>query len=221
MLKFDRPVIYEHTNYGGRSQELSVGRYDYDQLAFGNDMVSSVKVPLGWSVNLYQHAGFQGALTQVYEDTPELRSSNDTASSIEVFGYRPFFVRTPVTEIVIRPGGLQFGCRKAATAAGNGTLLRSGEGAWAEGPLEPGEPAWIDCETSWDYRGGTAGDLGTIMATQAAMVSLARATAMLTLLNQHLLTPNLVLELLVSRHHLPAIPMWAGRMDTMSIRRLR
>jgi M6 family metalloprotease-like protein len=77
-------VVYEHNNYVGRSQELAVGRYDLGQLSIGNDVISSVKVPPGWTVTLYQHAGFQGATKVLTTNTPTLPDFNDRTSSLVV-----------------------------------------------------------------------------------------------------------------------------------------
>ncbi len=82
----DVAVVYEHINYLGRSQELAVGRYDLGQLSIGNDVISSVKVPSGWKVTLYQHGGFQGATKVLTADTPALPDFNDRTSSIVVEG---------------------------------------------------------------------------------------------------------------------------------------
>jgi hypothetical protein len=79
------PVVYEHADYGGRSQVLDAGRYDVGQLTIGNDVISSVKVPLGWKVTLYLHAGFQAPTKVLTADTRVLPPDfNDQTSSIVV-----------------------------------------------------------------------------------------------------------------------------------------
>ena len=78
------PVVFEHNDYTGRRQCLNAGCYDLDQLSFGNDVISSVKVPPGWRVTLYQHAGFQGATKVLTGNTPALPDFNDMTSSIIV-----------------------------------------------------------------------------------------------------------------------------------------
>jgi len=77
-------VVYEHDDYGGRSQILDAGRYDLAALTIGNDVISSVRVPLGWRVTLYQHAGFSGTTRVLTADTPALPGFNDKVSSIVV-----------------------------------------------------------------------------------------------------------------------------------------
>jgi hypothetical protein len=54
-------LLYEHGTYGGRVQSLQPGRYDMGQLLVGNDAISSLQVPSGWSVTLYEHGGFNGS----------------------------------------------------------------------------------------------------------------------------------------------------------------
>ncbi|HPJ29786.1 MAG TPA: beta/gamma crystallin-related protein [Methanothrix sp.] len=53
-------TIFEHKNFKGRSQELGIGKYDINLLTIGNDAVSSLKVPSGLRVILYEHSRFQG-----------------------------------------------------------------------------------------------------------------------------------------------------------------
>jgi hypothetical protein len=83
-LYADPAVVYEDIDYGGRSQVLDGGRYDIGRLSFGNDRISSVKVPPGWKVTLYQDAGFRGATRVLTADTPALADFNDHPSSIVV-----------------------------------------------------------------------------------------------------------------------------------------
>jgi hypothetical protein len=81
-------TIYEHANYQGNSQILAKGRYDdaQRQLTIGNDKLSSVKIPPGLVVRLYEHFHFQGRYVDFVMDTPAVPMSwNDRASSIIVF----------------------------------------------------------------------------------------------------------------------------------------
>jgi uncharacterized protein YkwD len=79
-------VIYEHSHYEGISQTLGVGKHDIDKLeAIGNDQLSSVKVPKGMRVILYEHANFQGEQMELLEDTWFVGEDfNDLTSSIVV-----------------------------------------------------------------------------------------------------------------------------------------
>ncbi|MGB8686524.1 MAG: peptidase inhibitor family I36 protein [Microcoleus sp.] len=78
-------VIYQDANYEGASQELSQGSYDIGSLAFGNDQLSSLKVPQGLKVTLYEHGGFTGRTKTFTEDTPWVGDDfNDITSGITV-----------------------------------------------------------------------------------------------------------------------------------------
>ncbi|MCD4840802.1 MAG: Cys-every-fifth RiPP peptide CefA [Methanosarcinales archaeon] len=63
-------TIYEHRDYGGRSQKLGQGRYNMSQLSIGNDTLSSLKVPDGLMISLYENADFKGDIKSATEDTP-------------------------------------------------------------------------------------------------------------------------------------------------------
>jgi len=54
------------------------------RLGIGNDVINSVKVPRGWTVTLYQHAGFLGARKVLVRDTSSLSDFDDVISSIVV-----------------------------------------------------------------------------------------------------------------------------------------
>jgi hypothetical protein len=80
-----RVVIYSDRDYQGTSQELEPGRYDVNQVAIGNDRLSSLKVPSGLRVILYEHGGFQGRSKVFASDTPYVGDDfNDFASSLEI-----------------------------------------------------------------------------------------------------------------------------------------
>jgi hypothetical protein len=56
-------TIYQHCNYGGYSINLNAGRYtlrDLAVLGMANDDISSIKVPQGRKVHLYEHDNFKG-----------------------------------------------------------------------------------------------------------------------------------------------------------------
>ena len=77
--------VYGDANFGGAAQELSRGQYDIGQLTVGNDAISSLQVPPGWTVTLFEHAGYQGRSKTFTSDTPYVGDDfNDLASSITV-----------------------------------------------------------------------------------------------------------------------------------------
>ena len=79
-----RITIYEHASYGGRSRDLPVGSYDLAQIGLPNDSLSSLRVPAGLKVTLFQDAGFQGNSVTYTESSPSVGSFNDKTSSIVV-----------------------------------------------------------------------------------------------------------------------------------------
>ncbi len=78
-------AIYEHGSFVGRMQVLRVGAYDMPALTIGNDALSSVRVPPGFKVILFENAGFQGRTLELKSDAPNLPPNfNDVTSSIVV-----------------------------------------------------------------------------------------------------------------------------------------
>jgi len=76
-------TLYQHRNFSGASQQLEVGRYDIHALSFGNDQLSSLRVPAGMRVTVWQHQGFRGNRVAYTEDCAQV-GVDDDASSIEV-----------------------------------------------------------------------------------------------------------------------------------------
>ncbi|MBO9999201.1 MAG: Cys-every-fifth RiPP peptide CefA [Cyanobacteria bacterium SID2] len=80
-----RATVYQHGNYGGASQELGLGSYNLDDLIFGNDQISSVKVPEGLRVTLFEHENFRGNQKMFTSDTPYVGNDfNDKTSGVLV-----------------------------------------------------------------------------------------------------------------------------------------
>lgn len=79
-------LIYADAGYGRSSQALYAGGYDMASLTVGNDAVSSIRIPDGWSARLYEHAGYGGAFIDLTGDVADLRDIgwSDRASSIQV-----------------------------------------------------------------------------------------------------------------------------------------
>ena len=82
------PVVYQNSNYSGTSQTLRPGLYDVSALTVGNDAVSSISVPSGWTVTLYLNSGFSGSTFTTTSSISALSNNswNDKASSIRVEG---------------------------------------------------------------------------------------------------------------------------------------
>lgn len=80
-----KATFCEHSDYGGWSVSLGEGKYDYSaMIAAGikNDQISSVKVPDGYRVILYNDAGFSGGAKTLLQDASGLGDFNDKTSSI-------------------------------------------------------------------------------------------------------------------------------------------
>ncbi|HRI06404.1 MAG TPA: RICIN domain-containing protein, partial [Nannocystaceae bacterium] len=79
-------TIYEHANFQGASARLGPGAYDINALGgVGNDRASSVRVPAGLRVTLFEHAGFSGRRKVFTGDTAYVGNDfNDIASGVLV-----------------------------------------------------------------------------------------------------------------------------------------
>ncbi len=81
-------TIFEHSNFTGRSQELTEGQYDnaLGQLTIPNDSLSSIKVSPGLVARLYADWLFRGEFIDINTDTPDMTLPwHDKASSIVVY----------------------------------------------------------------------------------------------------------------------------------------
>ncbi|MGI5184025.1 hypothetical protein ACQEVZ_47990 [Dactylosporangium sp. CA-152071] len=83
------PTFYTATGYGGTAATRGPGSYDLPRLpaaGIGNDAVSSIRVPAGYTVTAYAEAGFTGAAWTFTADTPDLArtGSNDAISSLRI-----------------------------------------------------------------------------------------------------------------------------------------
>lgn len=81
----DKVRIFFDKNYGGSYQDLGPGSYPLYALSIGNDELSSVQIPPGWKVTLWQHNNFVGSSLVLTADTPYVGAAfNDLTSSITV-----------------------------------------------------------------------------------------------------------------------------------------
>lgn len=77
-------IVFEHANYGGRARALGIGRWDLAQIGLPNDSISSLRIPAGLKVTLYEDAAFRGSSVTFTSDTTFVGSFNDKTSSIVV-----------------------------------------------------------------------------------------------------------------------------------------
>lgn len=81
----DKVTIFSDADYAGTAKFLDVGRYNTGDLGIGNDALSSLRVPAGFKVTLYENADFSGRSMICVADTPSMgRNLNDVISSIVV-----------------------------------------------------------------------------------------------------------------------------------------
>jgi hypothetical protein len=100
-------TVYESRDYLGKSHRLPPGGYDLAKIGLANDTLSSVRVPRGLRVVLYEHAGFGGAKIAYESDTSNVGSFDDKTSSIvvEVVGARHEIVIPPAPKRTKPPAG--------------------------------------------------------------------------------------------------------------------
>lgn len=79
------PVIYQDSAFRGNAQTLDVGSYRANQLSFGNDQISSIKIPAGYKITLYEHDNFQGSSVTYTWQQANVGVFNDKFSSIRVW----------------------------------------------------------------------------------------------------------------------------------------
>jgi Skp family chaperone for outer membrane proteins len=78
--------VYSDWDYQGASSSLPVGFYNTGEMGIGNESISSIKVPSGLAVTLYEHANGEGGSAKWSVDIPRLTDwgINDWTSSIRV-----------------------------------------------------------------------------------------------------------------------------------------
>ena len=64
--------IYQHVEYVGEMEELLPGYYDSSELENFTNTISSLEVPNGWTVTLYEGENFDGKSVTLTTDTPSL-----------------------------------------------------------------------------------------------------------------------------------------------------
>lgn len=79
-------TVFVDKNFNGAGHPVGAGRYDLNTHAVGEDTISSIQIPPGWSVTVYSDLGLQGASATFTTDTGDLGGFNDTISSLIVEG---------------------------------------------------------------------------------------------------------------------------------------
>ena len=70
-----KTTIYEDANYTGRSLDLGLGHHNLRDNF--NDLITSVTVPAGLQVTLYEHQHLEGSSLQITESSPNISNLND------------------------------------------------------------------------------------------------------------------------------------------------
>ena len=61
------PIIYQG-DFSGSSKSIRAGRYGSEELGIGNDQLSSIKIPAGFKVTLYEGDAFEGRTLVLTQD---------------------------------------------------------------------------------------------------------------------------------------------------------
>ena len=78
-------TVYRDSNYRGISRELGYGYHNDNALGVGNDQISSIRIPRGYSVTVYTNSDFKGKSRTFTSDVSQLDwEFNDQISSILV-----------------------------------------------------------------------------------------------------------------------------------------
>ncbi|WP_435134486.1 hypothetical protein [Formosa sp. A9] len=79
-------TLYKDCGFRGSSVTLDEGRYNHDELGIGNDNLSSIEVPRGYKITIYQNENYGGKSKTYYNDVNCLTDDdmNDRTSSIRI-----------------------------------------------------------------------------------------------------------------------------------------
>jgi hypothetical protein len=90
----EKATVYKNDNFNPPFQEIGPGSYDMGDLTFGNDEISSVRVPEGLRVIMYEHGNFKGdkrMLVRDYDFWASGDTFNDKTSAILVEEVATFY----------------------------------------------------------------------------------------------------------------------------------
>lgn len=104
-------TFYQDYDYGGSAVTLGVGNYTMAQMiaaGIPNDWVSSVKVPSGYTVEVYADDNYGGTKWTFTADNPNFGNSgcNDVMSSVKVINNGSTPLPTPTPTPTPTPGGI-------------------------------------------------------------------------------------------------------------------
>ncbi|WP_410771523.1 carbohydrate-binding protein [Fontibacillus sp. BL9] len=92
-------TFYADINYGGKAVTLGIGNYTLSQLnakGIPNDWMSSLKVPGGWTVDVYENDNFGGTKWSFTSSSSWVGNTiNDKMSSVKIYTGSPSTVTKP------------------------------------------------------------------------------------------------------------------------------
>ena len=71
-----KATFYEDCNYQGASSKLGIGIYNTNQIGIRNDTLSSIRIPNGLKVTVYENTNFKGRKIVLYSDESCLINNN-------------------------------------------------------------------------------------------------------------------------------------------------
>jgi len=114
-------TLYSDANYGGKKVRLAKGDYRLSNLkAYGLDAndLSSMRLPSGYTVTLYDSDNFGGTSSSYTSDTASLGSMNNKTESIKISYTAPV---NPNPEIEVKGSGISITDGDTTPSTGDGT----------------------------------------------------------------------------------------------------
>lgn len=128
MYKSNKVTIYDGADFQGRQKELDEGEYNIYDLGIGNNKLSSLTVPAGMKVTLYEYENFRGRskiftnnVTDLENIEVEGKSFNNETSSIKV----ERIAMAPGQIVITNPEPIQLNAKRATDAI---TLMVKNQG---------------------------------------------------------------------------------------------
>jgi hypothetical protein len=87
-------TLFSDCNFTGKSVEVPIGEYaSMEKAGFGNDVLSSMKIPAGFKVQIFDHVNFRGPNAIFHKDVDcfttikipgGVKTMNDRVSSLKI-----------------------------------------------------------------------------------------------------------------------------------------
>jgi len=129
--------IYDFCNFGGDAAQVEPGEHgNMGKVNFKNDRISSIRVPEGFEVRIYEHDDFKGDFANIDRDIRCFdRFWDDKVSSIKVVDIRPqsdrrFDSPRPFNQTAPRIDSNVSAANVSRVAFGRSVLQQTGEKQW-------------------------------------------------------------------------------------------